>query len=240
MKCQFIAILDDTKEISLELKSKIKSLCPDFTGQVQEFQSSDRLLNYLKGKEHIWGILLIDIMLGEENGITEAIKLRQISQFWKIIFVTGYTDYLSDIFKADPDGLLFKPIDDIHLKEALESLTNRIESEDSDYIFVDVVRNGTKKLKCSDIIYIESKGRLLHIHTSSQTFLTYSKLADFVPKLPEVFIRTHSSYVVNLLHVQNYQENSLTLSGDYVIPISRTYKNDTKKSFFEQLMPTIR
>ncbi len=236
MKCQFIAILDDSFEVSATLKNKIKNLYPDNDLKIQAFHTPDQLSEFLSGKEQMWGILFIDIVLGKENGITQAIRYRQQSNLWKTVFITGYTDYLSDIFKAEPDGLLFKPIDDAHLKETLQTLIAKIESEDSKYILVDVVRGGTNKLKCSDIVYIESKGRILHLHTMDQTFLTYSKLVEFLPKLPKTFIRTHNSYIVNLQHVQNFQENKLTMSDHSVIPVSRSYKSVIKESFFEQML----
>lgn len=50
----------------------------------------------------------------------------------------------------------------------------------------------------NDILYFESRLRVVVMHAKRQTVEFYAKLNDVLPRLPPVFIRCHQSYIVNM------------------------------------------
>lgn len=239
MKCSFIAILDDSRNVSDNLKKQIQTVLPNLSVPVYAFDDTGDFMNFIRNQKSNWGIILLDIVLKETDGINLAILLKQQYSFFKIIFITGYTKYLSDIFRANPDGLLYKPISNHHLKNAIHSVLDKIEEDEKKYISVSSVKSGIVRINEGEILYLESEQRIIHIHTRDRIIDTYAKLDEFHSLLPEYFIRAHKSYIVNLYDTSKLSENSLTLSDGTVIPVSRSRKKQVKEAFFKHLMPGI-
>ncbi len=94
------------------------------------------------------------------------------------------------------------------------------------------VRSDRKNIpiELDKIIYIESLADYVKIQTSDEQVITKEKISELNLRLPDTFIRTHRSYLVNVRHVSSYsREEVITTAGR--IPISRTYK----KQVLEQL-----
>lgn len=80
-----------------------------------------------------------------------------------------------------------------------------------------------------DIVFCKSEGNYTTVCLLGGTELTTAKkLKDLEATLPQdVFIRVHHSYIINLMHVQKFQNDerkSVTLSDDHEVIISRRRK----------------
>lgn len=58
-------------------------------------------------------------------------------------------------------------------------------------------------LNYSDILFFEMNDKQLHIHTKDGLFKSHESLKKALVRLPEHFIRVHSSYIVNFNNVLN-------------------------------------
>ena len=240
MKCQFIAVLDDSRNFGEIFQQRIEALIRDDSYiPVYRFETIEALRVFLYEKNEEWGILFMDILIGDKSSIEMAATLKKMSRYWKIVFITGFTDYLSDIFRANPDGLLYKPIDDTHLKETLYNLIRQIDEDNASVISFQVIRQGHVRLPVDSILYIESDLRILHIHLEECVMDTYGKMDDFARLLPGYFVRCHRSFLVNMNRIKNCHNTELCLFDDTVIPISRPYKNAVQEQFLNLLKPTI-
>lgn len=87
-----------------------------------------------------------------------------------------------------------------------------------------IVRSNRKNLpiRIDDIMYVESLSDYVKIHTSADTIICKEKISDLSKKLPDHFLRVHRSYLVNRIHVSNFNKEKLYLN-DVSIPLSRTY-----------------
>ena len=65
---------------------------------------------------HPVDIALLDIDMPEMDGITLAVKLKQMRPDTAVLFLTAYKQYAYDSFAAHPSGYLLKPV----LREELE------------------------------------------------------------------------------------------------------------------------
>ena len=85
MKCSFIAILDDSRNVSDNLKKQIQTVLPNLSVPVYAFDDTGDFMNFIRNQKSNWGIILLDIVLKETDGINLAILLKQQYSFLKII-----------------------------------------------------------------------------------------------------------------------------------------------------------
>ena len=229
-----IALCDDNPEILGFLKSVIED---NYYAEISivSFMTGFSLIDYIS--EIVKGnvdILMIDINLGDENGIEIAERVKQQYPHIKIIFVTGHIDYAKDIFEAEPCFFLVKPVEENRLIQAVEKAISLIQEERQRCISV-VTRGEVRNLQLSQIRYIESRGRTLIIREKNVDYEVNMKLSKFQEQLPENFLRCHQSYVVNLDHIRDLSiEGALLYSGE-LVPVSRSKYSEVKKIFLRYL-----
>jgi len=79
--------------------------------RVQTWSSPEDLLFYCEEEGGVpLDIVLIDIVLKRESGVELAKKLQQLSRRVKIIFITGYSDYIAEGYEVAALHYLLKPL----------------------------------------------------------------------------------------------------------------------------------
>ena len=222
MKVSFVNIVvcDDEKEI-LET---IKEYLNDSTYNVTTYDSYEKLEKIIKKES--FSILIIDIKLGSKSGIEFISKYQELLKNTKLIYITGYDEFIEDTFETNPTYLLRKPLNKEKINKAISKAIKELENEER-FLFVKYL-NETIKLKQKDILYIESDGRKVNIYMKDKKISTYAKLSSLEEELSHEFLRIHKSFVVNLRHVSIYKINKITLDNDKEISISRTYQQKIK------------
>lgn len=86
-----------------------------------------------------------------------------------------------------------------------------------------LIKNGSnyQRVARKDILYVESSGRKLIVHTRKQSLECYGRISDFEEKLGTGFYRCHRGYLVNLAAVESYDSTSITVNGGEVIFLSK-------------------
>jgi DNA-binding LytR/AlgR family response regulator len=115
-----IAICDDSKA---DL-NYISSLVTDWaklsgnTVNIKTFPSAEALLfHYSDDKSY--DILMLDIEMGNMNGVQLAKEIRKENDAIQIIFITGYSDYIAEGYEVSALHYLMKPIDQAKLFSTL-------------------------------------------------------------------------------------------------------------------------
>lgn len=107
------------------------------------------------------------------------------------------------------------------------------ETEDKESIVVSWKGN-IQKILCHKITYVESNKRTVKIVTKEKEYVIYMKMDYLEMKLPDYFLRTHQSYLINMKFVRKFSAEGVMLSGEKLeIPISRSRYKETKKKFEE-------
>lgn len=81
----------------------------------------------------------------------------------------------------------------------------------------------------SEIYYIVVSGRYCNVFLSPDKTIklslpmTLTDLTEFLP--PDIFIRTHRSYIANINHIERIVGNTIYV-GEVVVPIGREYKKE--------------
>ena len=198
-------------------------------------------------------LVLMDINIaGDCDGIAAALLIRR--QFAiPVVFLTARSDSatLNRAKLAQPYGYLVKPFTDDSLRVQVElALYNAYQAGPTgpisdtanagtevlgpaercpkfkDYLFV---RKGSGHVKVllTDVLYFEALQNYVRMHTVREKFVFDSTMKELEQKLPDQFFKIHRSYIVNLNHVQAYEESSVLLGEEYV-PVSRSSKDELK------------
>lgn len=81
------------------------------------------------------------------------------------------------------------------------------------------------QIKTNKIIWIESFGHYLYIHTKTGEYKVREKIGNILEKIDtSKFIRVHKSYIVNRDYILKRSTNEIELISHDIIPIGRKYK----------------
>ncbi len=170
-------------------------------------------------------LVFLDINMPEVSGIMFA---KAIQGKTKVIFTTAYREYAVEGFDIQAVDYLLKPISLERLIKALqkfytESSQREMQQPPEDFTFF---RSDRKMVKVNfdDIIYVESLGDYIKIHTYKETITTRETMASILEKLPShQFLRTHRSYIIAIAKISSFTNEHLVLNKK-VIPMSRSYR----------------
>ena len=106
-------VLGLTVSLCRELKQK-----PEAVG----FESASEALAYFE--KNTADIAILDISMPDMNGLLLAAKIKEISPFTSILFLTGYEQYAVDAMALHASGYLMKPV----IRERLQQEVDYIEA----------------------------------------------------------------------------------------------------------------
>lgn len=230
-----ILVCDDDERVRTDLKKRLvniyNELVPDENISISTFGNAFGLSDYIETKRLVVDAIFMDILLsddGEINGIDVAKKIKNEYPYVNIIFYTGSTAYAEEIFEAEPLWLLLKPASDDKIRNVLKKLID--VTAKNEYITVKKIGE-LRRIKVSDIYYVESQGKYVKIHTDNECVVTINKLENMKGQLGEDFICCHKSYLVNIKKVKKFDYTRLILFDDTEILVSRSYKAKIKDVF---------
>ncbi len=164
-------------------------------------------------------LVFLDIQMPKLTGfeILELAEHRPI-----IIFTTAYDQYAIKAFEANAADYLLKPFTRERFAEALKKATRRFKNNENadvksvlqaidekpEIISRIAVRSASKihLVPAEEIIFIESDGDYVKIHTKESSFLKEKTMKYFEEHLdPGLFIRIHRSYLVNAGFIQRLE-----------------------------------
>lgn len=236
-----ILIVDDEKNarqfLSKLILRQFEKICKEIYTAANLTEATEILFN------NTIDIIFLDIRLGEENGFDLLYKFNTRS--FDVIFTTAHKEYAIKAIKAAAFDYLLKPINYIDLmevfrkinkKQSQEKLINNLHMLSSKlHPFINEynkialpTQDGMEFFPLSDICCIKASGSYSEVMLSDRTTSITSKtLKYFEDRLPtNVFFRCHKSFLVNLNHIENYndKEKLTLLSNGMEIPISTRKK----------------
>lgn len=169
-------------------------------------------------EENDFDILLLDIEMGETDGVTLARQVRKKNETVQIIFVTGYSDYISDGYDVAALHYLMKPLKAEKLFEVLDRAVVKIKKDEKaltvkndDEVFLIPIR---------DIKYIDVCKNDITIHAKFDVTVRRT-LSDIERELDNRFFRTGRQNIINLDYVRRITKSCVYLSGGEEVPLPR-------------------
>ncbi|TKG93492.1 response regulator transcription factor [Puteibacter caeruleilacunae] len=175
-------------------------------------------------KEHHIDILFLDINMPEVSGIT---FLKSLPNPPFTVFTTAYPEFAFDGYELDVVDYLLKPFSIERFRKAVEKVKMRmditeVERQDKRFLTVNVDKK-LYRIKCDDIRYVEGCGDYVKVIYGDDSLLVHSTMRSLMEKLPNTFLRTHKSYIVNVDRISSLEGNMLTLEGEK-LPVGISYR----------------
>lgn len=226
-----IAIVDDEKLIREHIKTLIKNKQVECL--IDTYSAGEELLR----TDKCYDMVFLDIQMEGINGIETARVLRQKTEDAVLIFITGVKEYVLDAFDVAAFHYLIKPIDeqkfaDVFKRAVLE--VGKKKQQVNGQLFVKTrYRNVT--LAQNDVLYIESRGKKVEIHTKTDVIDAYAGIGELEKQLKQNFYRCHRGYLVNLAFIMEYSNDSITLNNGECIILAKEKYGEFVKVYMRYL-----
>ena len=99
------------------------------TVELTEFSSAEQFL-FCYGEQSDYDILLLDIEMGQMDGVQLAKQLRQKNETIQIVFVTGYSDYISEGYEVAALHYLMKPVREEKFFSVLDRAADKLRKNE--------------------------------------------------------------------------------------------------------------
>lgn len=159
-----VAICDDESLVAHQLESIIWDTCNSAGIKVDtEVYNSGFALEkgILTGQK--FDLIYLDIQMKNGDGISTARNIRKMDENVIIIFVSSYDKYMMELFRLDVFAFIKKPIEQDSFSKTFLEANRKICSKNFFYAFK--YRNQEYKIPCKDILYYESRGRQIPVHS---------------------------------------------------------------------------
>ncbi len=226
--------IDEIKIISTFVSKNIKELNISF--KITVFNEGQDLIEHISSAKENFDIIFLDIYMKASQGIDIARKIREFDEECKIIFITSSREHAIDSYEVRAVYYILKPIDEEKLSTAIKIAIEGLDKENKHIVITN--KKGSYKILYKDILYAESKARLVNIYLKSQEVITfYSKLEDFLQRLQdERFLKSHKSFIVNMDYILKIEGKCIFVDNNTNIPISGTNLAEIKETYFKYLL----
>lgn len=226
-----ILIIDDDKNFCIDMKNKLSHFLDSYVDNAY-FQIYSENITDIQFKD-IYDLAFIDINLPDIDGIELAKKLKIKNICSCIVFITSHSHLVFDSLMVHPFFFIRKEFFEKDFSVFLNLLPDTFES----HHFIMLRWKEQKRIIHSEkIIYIESYGRDLIIHTVDGDFHDSRLLGEILIELPESsFIRIHRSYIINYNYIKNFSKNDIQLMNNDLLCIGRKYKSNFEKGYMKYI-----
>jgi len=215
-----IAILDDNPTDSTYISTLVKHWVQNrnIDLHMETFPSAEAFLFHYEDNMS-WDILLLDIEMGDMNGVELAKMIRTSNSNVQIIFITGFPDFISEGYEVSALHYLMKPVSEPKLQAVLDRAVTTLAKVEK--MFCITFDRQTDYVPLIQICYIEAQKQYIALHTEERIYRMKTSLSDAESKLDEYFFKCHRSFLVNLRFIKRITPNSVILKSNEEIPISR-------------------
>jgi len=161
---------------------------------VSAFASAEEFLFHYEDRQD-FDILLLYVEMGEMDGVTLAKKLHKVNETVQIVFITGYSDYISEGYEVAALHYLMKPVKQEKLFEVLSRAAEKVQK--NEMLLVLESGNELVRIPLYQIRYADVQHNYVTIHAKDE--ITVKKtLGEIEAMLDERFLRVGRSSIVNL------------------------------------------
>lgn len=216
-----LAVCDDSQDD----RNYITTLCEQWaadTGhnvQVKNFSSAENFLFHYE-EENDFDILLLDIEMGAMDGVTLAKKLRGTNETVQIIFITGYSDYISEGYEVAALHYLMKPVKEDKFFAVLNRAVEKLGKNER--LLNLKVGSEMVRIPYYQIRYIDVLQNYVTVH-AKEDYTVKMPLGELANELEQDnrFYRVGRSVIVNLNVISRVTRKDIILQDGTVLPLPR-------------------
>lgn len=228
-----IAICDDNPAFTGTIQTYLDQIAEEYHLSLESsiFLSGSTLVqDYQNG--NCYDLIFLDIEMNGMDGIETARAIQEQDYHVLIVYISSHEEYLRQLFEAEPFRFLKKPVAYEDFLSIFLQAQKRILAMQNNYFCFRSGKNLSKVL-CKDILYFESAGRKVILHTQKTTYEFYDKLNHVEESLKDFpFARIHKAYLVNIDNVASFQYERLALTDGTILNISEKNRPKLRNEFW--------
>lgn len=219
-----VAICDDDVKFTGRFESMLLSIAENEHIQVytEVFLGGRELVESICNEGKRYDIIFLDIEMKDMDGLLAAKEIRKIDEITSLIYVTNHRSYAIEAYEVQPFQFMVKQIDIITLHRYFMKAYEKVIS--GAFYFQYKYGKDTYRVLLNDIVYFESKKRVIYIHMADgTTHKYYDKLNEIEEQLKTAkvdFWRIHQSYLVNSRYITRMSYDQVELSDKKQLFIS--------------------
>lgn len=201
-----VIVADDELPARKELGHMLEQCIQDV--EINYADSGESVLKILENESV--NVVFIDIHLGDMNGTSLASVIKKKYPNVLIVFATAYENYAVKAFDMNVLDYITKPFDLERLEQTVEKILDKQQDDSVSKLFDLTASCSPEKLpiikgknvmliNIGDIVYIETNGKGVLIHTFSGDYAVNYTLNFYEQRLAnQSFYRIQKSYLINL------------------------------------------
>ena len=214
-----IAICDDEQN-QIEYLTSIVSAWSKENGHICEmrtFPSAEAFL-FAYEDDNAYDILLLDIEMKHITGVDLAKSIRKKDQTVQIIFITGYSEYISEGYEVAALHYLMKPVSQQKLFSVLDRAAEKIKQNEK---CLNLPLSGEMvRVPLHEIKYLDVHQNYVTVHGKAD-YTVKRTLGEFEDLLDTRFTRVGRAMIVNLTYISRVTKTDVYLSDGTVLPLPR-------------------
>ena len=190
-----IAICDDRQEDREYVRQLTARWAQQRGNQVEmtEFCSAEQFL--FSCPQPDFDLLLLDIEMGEMDGVSLAKQVRRTNELMQIVFITGYSDYITEGYEVAALHYLMKPVKEEKLFAVLDRAVERLHKNTK--VLTLETAEEMVRVPLYQVSALEVQRNYVTVH-ARQDYTVKKSLSELMEQLDERFFRVGRSAVVNL------------------------------------------
>lgn len=229
-----IAVCDDDQKFVGAVQEYLELLAKEehIELEIECFLSGNELIReYEKGI--LFDLIYLDIEMNGADGIETAKWIRRKDYHVLIVYISSHEEYLRQLFEAEPFRFLSKPVEYQVFRTVFRQAAERIFEQQRNYFHFKTGKT-IGKIPCKDILYFESAGRKVIVHTVQNSYEYYDKLNTIEENLKNMrFVRIHKAYLVNIDNVEAFQYERVAMSDGTILSISQKNRPRIRSEFWK-------
>ncbi len=198
--------------------------------KIHTFKSSE---NFLFQYDDIkTDILISDIEMDKISGVALAKKIRENNHEMQIIFVSGYTDYITDGYDVEALNYLIKPVKEEKFFSVMNKAVEKLLKNEK-FLTLET-QDGFVRLPLYEIIYIESQRNYINVHGKENT-ISRITLKEIEKLLDHRFFKMGRSIIINLHYIHQTTKDFIILTNGEKITMVRGYYDKINRAFIENV-----
>lgn len=213
-----IAICDDKQEDREYVRQLTARWAQQRENQVEmnEFCSAEQFL--FSCPQPDFDLLLLDIEMGEMDGVSLAKQVRRTNELMQIVFITGYSDYITEGYEVAALHYLMKPVKEEKLFAVLDRAVERLHKNTK--VLTLETAEEMVRVPLYQVSALEVQRNYVTVH-ARQDYTVKKSLSELMEQLDERFFRVGRSAVVNLNDISRVTRSDIYLTDGRSIPLPR-------------------
>lgn len=221
-----IAIVEDQQIEQEKLSQYITNFCHQ-VGIPVDITCFNDGVHITSDYQKQFDLIYLDVEMEIMDGMTTAQKIRRLDNDVLLVFVTNHSHVAIQGYSVEAIDFLLKPLNHFVFEEHFKKILRKLSAIQEKTTLYIKNKYSTLKIYQEDILFLESQGHQVHIHmVDGNTTIIHSTLKHLETLLESnLFVRSHSAYIVNLSQVQKVEGNTIYIN-ETALPISRPRKKD--------------